>query len=711
MNEPKRSRRGKKSIDKRERGSYALLNIAEEEHESNNDGSSPFNRLVDNDEERKSDYDSENEFRSSNLRKSSVNRNQPLFTSTSRRFCSSLHKHFKLKTKRLCYCRPRLKRKKLSFKCLFLLLLSNVCLGLYGFHLFVYFSRVAMTSQIIKVILVVALSFFQECHGIPKYLNETKFPGIQLHITQKGFDYACHVGTDITLEQLKSRHIPPQSGRSGDLTYEFTNLRIVSIDAPEVELPLLKGKGLDLRLTGLGLHIRGDWALHFKKGIFSISEHGTFKASVYGADLESKVAVLRDPSQPGRPSVRSLGCHSSVRDVSISIHGGSLAWIVNLFHDAIAARIRDELPSIICAETNDAIDVQLNRALKRLHLEADILVPVPGKEGVHLDVDYRLLAPPQVNRKSVDLNLKGEIYGHPQHQEVPFEPPKVDTSTAVKERMVNLHLSDYVFNSGFYSAYKTGQANFWISRSALPKENRDFLNTTCNFSIIQMKGCVGTVVPSVAKLFPNQSVIINVFLASAPKMKITNTTVELIADIQIRWFASDFNQSEAIVGNLTRATSRHASSSKKDRPEWEWPGGAAPRVAGGSGGGDLGSTRSGGGGRGRGAAPRYLFTTNHTLTVAALPFVSEEKLKIRFQSVDVSLAVADAAISMKGFHSTIFKFLLGIISNHVVLPRLNQLGLKGLVLPSFDGISFYNEKVVLQKDALLVGCDLKYQPN
>jgi hypothetical protein len=44
---------------------------------------------------------------------------------------------------------------------------------------------------------------------------------------------------------------------------------------------------------------------------------------------------------------------------------------------------------------------------KRLHLEADILVPVPGKEGVHLDVDYRLLAPPQVNRKSVDLNLKG----------------------------------------------------------------------------------------------------------------------------------------------------------------------------------------------------------------------------------------------------------------------------------------------------------------
>jgi hypothetical protein len=101
-----------------------------------------------------------------------------------------------------------------------------------------------------------------------------------------------------------------------------------------------------------------------RKGIFSISEHGTFKASVYGADLESKVAVLRDPSQPGRPSVRSLGCHSSVRDVSISIHGGSLAWIVNLFHDAIAARIRDELPSIICAETNDAIDVQLNRALK-----------------------------------------------------------------------------------------------------------------------------------------------------------------------------------------------------------------------------------------------------------------------------------------------------------------------------------------------------------
>jgi hypothetical protein len=63
--------------------------------------------------------------------------------------------------------------------------------------------------------------------------------------------------------------------------------------------------------------------------------------------------------------------------------------------------------------------------------------------------------------------LKGEIYGHPQHQEVPFEPPKVDTSTAVKERMVNLHLSDYVFNSGFYSAYKTGQASATVRQAML----------------------------------------------------------------------------------------------------------------------------------------------------------------------------------------------------------------------------------------------------
>ena len=52
-------------------------------------------------------------------------------------------------------------------------------------------------------------------------------------------------------------------------------------------------------------------------------------------------------------------------------------------------------------------------------------------------------------------------------------------------------------------------------------------------SFFQQKGCVGTLAPSVARLFPNQTVVLNIRLASAPVLAITNQTIKANAELQV----------------------------------------------------------------------------------------------------------------------------------------------------------------------------------
>merc|ERR1712212_1433971 len=101
-----------------------------------------------------------------------------------------------------------------------------------------------------------------------------------------------------------------------------------------------------------------------------------------------------------------------------------------------------------------------------------------------------------------------------------------------------------------------------------------------------------------------------------------------------------------------------------------------------------------------------MFTTNHTVKTTVIPSIDEDKLKIEFRRLGISVALADAVIPMQDFHSTIFRMALNIVSNTIVLPRLNALGGHGLVLPSLEGLRFVNQSVVLSKDAIFIASDL-----
>ena len=52
--------------------------------------------------------------------------------------------------------------------------------------------------------------------------------------------------------------------------------------------------------------------------------------------------------------------------------------------------------------------------------------------------------------------------------------------------------------------------------------------------------------------------------------------------------------------------------------------------------------------------------------------------------------------------------VLYIMSNSVVLPHLNRIGAKGIMLPALEGVHFHNESIRLQQNAILINCDLKY---
>ena len=80
----------------------------------------------------------------------------------------------------------------------------------------------------------------------------------------QGLNYICQVGTDIVLEKLAHRQLPPQTGSDGDLRYAFSDMRITHVEAPRLHAPLDKGEGVNVELDGLGIEVRGNWKLKFE---------------------------------------------------------------------------------------------------------------------------------------------------------------------------------------------------------------------------------------------------------------------------------------------------------------------------------------------------------------------------------------------------------------------------------------------------------------
>jgi len=234
-----------------------------------------------------------------------------------------------------------------------------------------------------------------------------------------------------------------------------------------------------------------------------IRDHGNFDASASGASVS--VSVILGATAGGQPTIRSTGCTCHINDVGIRLHGGA-SWLYNLFRDKVARSLRDSLQRKVCEAAQNAVNTNVAGEL------ATLPVKVPLGHDKQWLLDYRLVSPPAFASGYLESFHKGEFFNAADSTEAPFQPSPLP-SPPTADRMVTFWASSFVLNTAGYVLQKRGVLRHNLTKTDLPAESRDRLNTTCSL----LAGCIGAIVPQVGKKFPNASVEVEMF-SSAPPM-------------------------------------------------------------------------------------------------------------------------------------------------------------------------------------------------
>ncbi|XP_078733354.1 bactericidal permeability-increasing protein-like isoform X2 [Lampetra fluviatilis] len=222
-------------------------------------------------------------------------------------------------------------------------------------------------------------------------------PGLEVHITPQGLQYALKVGRQLLEKRVKDFTVAPVSGSTGlaggKVVYVISGLAVVDIKVPAARASMLPRVGLQLQFGRVYARVRGDWFATHK-----------------------------------------------------------IAWLYNLFNNFIEMFINSRMEGEICPHLKAFVDNDVNTAISTL----EVTVPVLGSS---LSLDLSLLRDPDIQANGVHLYLKGDASGVPgdaRRVPVPAVPGAMLT-VALSESLVN-SLAASLFRAGVLSYNVTESA-------------------------------------------------------------------------------------------------------------------------------------------------------------------------------------------------------------------------------------------------------------
>ncbi|XP_061179712.1 lipopolysaccharide-binding protein-like [Saccostrea echinata] len=346
--------------------------------------------------------------------------------------------------------------------------------------------------------------------------TECKLPGLKTRITDKALDYATNVALDILTKQVTGQPIPDQHGSTGDVKFDITGIKVNEFIKPSSRVSMIQNVGLSWSTSGTKLALHGDFHYKYKKGIIKISDSGSFDLNSRDIAFQLKIEIGVDNS--GRPTMKSVGCSCSVGSADIKFHGGA-AWIYNLFSGMLEGKLKDMIAGgngVLCKQINNLVNVNGMESLKKL--------PVTVQIAKQFLLDYTLLAKPAFSSTFMETYHKGEVYWSANPREAPFPVPPLLKSNDTS-RMMYLWMSDFLFNSMSYNAYKYDKLQYNVTNKDLPS---GVLNTTCPKTT-----CIGKFIKVIGEKFPNTTVMLYMKSTTMPNMTVRNgsTMVETSGDI------------------------------------------------------------------------------------------------------------------------------------------------------------------------------------
>lgn len=198
----------------------------------------------------------------------------------------------------------------------------------------------------------------------------------------------------------------------------------------------------------------------------------------------------------------------------------------------------------VCNEVPKSISSQLQPYLQTL--------PVTTKIDRVSGIDYSLVGPPVATNNSLDLDLKGEFFSLAHRSAVPFPPPALSFPVD-HDRMLYFGISSYLFNTAGLVYYQAGGLTYEVTDDMIPKESKLRLNTSF----------FGSMVPQIAKLYPNMLMKLKVSPASPPSLDIAPESLSLAPTVEVQAFAILPNASLAPLFILDVATTISAAVAMK----------------------------------------------------------------------------------------------------------------------------------------------------
>lgn len=343
-------------------------------------------------------------------------------------------------------------------------------------------------------------------------------PGLKVLLTQRGIDYANSIGANVIQKEVKSINLPDQSGSAHHVHYQLQHLALTSFSLGNTNLGLESGSGLKWTANSVEIEIKGQFRYKFRKFFIKISDHGSITIKVHGISIGLGLVLGVDGN--GKPSIRPGQCSCSIHKVDVKFHGGR-AFIYNLFRGKVGSVVKGQLQNQLCVIIKSLVEKKAEASLSKLNVKYDV-------NGYNLILDFGLVSAPTASNHDLQFDLKGRAEWKGDHAPIPFSPP-VLKSSADETKMTTVVMSDYLFNTVAYQAYRHGLLLRNITSKDLP--NGDLLNTTCSGM------CIGKLIPQISKAFPNSKVEVELKANQRPTISLNSGTVSVNGDAIINFFA------------------------------------------------------------------------------------------------------------------------------------------------------------------------------
>nr|KAF6357909.1 bactericidal permeability increasing protein [Pipistrellus kuhlii] len=173
-------------------------------------------------------------------------------------------------------------------------------------------------------------------------------------------------------------------------------------------------------------------------------------------------------------------------------------------------------------------------------------MPVTAKIDKVAGIDYSLLAPPIATTETLDGQLKGEFFSLAHRSPPPFAPPALALPMD-HDHMVYLGISDYFFNTAGLVYQQAGALNLTLKDDMIPKKSKFHLTTKY----------FGTLIPKLAKMFPNMSMQFLIRVSSPPHLTVSPAGLACTPTLEAQAFAVLPNSSLAplfLLGMSTNAS-------------------------------------------------------------------------------------------------------------------------------------------------------------